>query len=152
MYVFYLDLVTTMLHLVVYLFFFIIVFNHYGLPLHLMRDLYWTFRNFRNRVSDFLRYRRVTVNMDSRFPEATAEVCHAIDMHTTCQRVQLAHPPAYTHTRMHAMTDSFQDLERCDAICIVCREEMTLGAHNKKLPCGHVFHLRCLRCVVSVDR
>ena len=73
-YVFYLDLVTTMLHLVVYLFFFIIVFNHYGLPLHLMRDLYWTFRNFRNRVSDFLRYRRVTVNMDSRFPEATAEV------------------------------------------------------------------------------
>lgn len=74
MYVFYLDLVTTMLHLVVYLFFFIIVFNHYGLPLHLMRDLYWTFRNFRNRVSDFLRYRRVTVNMDARFPEATAEV------------------------------------------------------------------------------
>lgn len=73
-YVFYLDLVTTMLHLVVYLFFFIIVFNHYGLPLHLMRDLYWTFRNFRNRVSDFLRYRRVTVNMDSRFPEASAEV------------------------------------------------------------------------------
>ena len=32
-----------------------------------VRDLYWTFRNFRNRVSDFLRYRRVTANMDQRF-------------------------------------------------------------------------------------
>ena len=33
-----------------------------------VRDLYWTFRNFRNRVVDFLRYRRVTANMDERFP------------------------------------------------------------------------------------
>lgn len=31
-----------------------------------VRDLYWTFRNFRNRVADFLRYRRVTANMDER--------------------------------------------------------------------------------------
>ena len=38
-----------------------------------MRDLYWTFRNFRNRVADFLRYRRVTANMDERFGDATAE-------------------------------------------------------------------------------
>ena len=35
-----------------------------------VRDLYWTFRNFRNRVVDFLRYRRVTANMDERFAEA----------------------------------------------------------------------------------
>ena len=75
-----------------------------------VRDLYWTFRNFRNRVADFLRYRRVTANMDERFAEATAE-----------------------------------DLARCDGICIICREEMAAGARNKKLPCGHVFHLHCLR-------
>ena len=89
-YVFYLQLLTDMLHLCVYLVFFVIVFTNYGLPLHLVsllmpfkvvlrcaltpvhhlflcsnsltmlsqvRDLYWTFRNFRNRVVDFLRYR-----------------------------------------------------------------------------------------------
>ena len=39
-----------------------------------LRDLYWTFRNFRNRVVDFLRYRRVTANMDERFSNATEEV------------------------------------------------------------------------------
>lgn len=36
-----------------------------------VRDLYWTARNFRNRVADFLRYRRVTANMDTRFADAT---------------------------------------------------------------------------------
>lgn len=90
-YVFYLELVTDLLHLFVYCVFFFIVFTHYGLPLHLMRDLYATFRNFRNRITDFLRFRRVTARMD-RFPDATAE-----------------------------------DLERCDGICIICREEMSMN-------------------------
>jgi E3 ubiquitin-protein ligase synoviolin len=109
-YVFYLELITDMFHLFVYLLFFIIVFSYYGLPLHLVRDLYWTFRNFRQRVSDFLRYRRVTANMNERFPNATPE-----------------------------------DLARCDNTCIICREEMNPDGTNKKLPCGHVFHLPCLR-------
>ncbi|CAL5228388.1 g11511 [Coccomyxa viridis] len=72
-YVFYLELLTDMLHLFVYLVFFVIVFTNFGLPVHLLRDLYWTFRNFRNRVIDFLRYRRVTANMDERFSNATEE-------------------------------------------------------------------------------
>jgi hypothetical protein len=38
-----------------------------------VRDVYWTARNFRNRVADFLRYRRVTANMDQRFADATPE-------------------------------------------------------------------------------
>lgn len=36
-YVFYLELLTDMLHLCVYLVFFVIVFSNYGLPLHLVR-------------------------------------------------------------------------------------------------------------------
>ena len=38
-----------------------------------VRDVYWTARNFRNRVADFLRYRRVTAGMDQRFPDASPE-------------------------------------------------------------------------------
>jgi E3 ubiquitin-protein ligase synoviolin len=74
-----------------------------------IRDLYMTFRNFRNRIADFLRFRQVTARMD-RFPDATVE-----------------------------------DLARCDGICIICREEMQPTGLNKKLMCGHVFHLHCLR-------
>eukprot|EP00877_Chromochloris_zofingiensis_P001514 jgi/Chrzof1/11363/Cz05g34030.t1 len=109
LFVFYLELLTDMLHLFVYCIFFVIVFTHYGLPLHLIRDLYLTFRNFRNRIADFLRFRQVTARMD-RFPDATPE-----------------------------------DLARCDGICIICREEMQATGLNKKLHCGHVFHLHCLR-------
>ena len=36
-YVFYLELLTDMLHLVVYLVFFVIVFTNFGLPVHLVR-------------------------------------------------------------------------------------------------------------------
>ena len=31
---------------------------------------------------------------------------------------------------------------RTDATCIICREEMTAA---KKLICGHMFHVHCLR-------
>ena len=37
-----------------------------------------------------------------------------------------------------------EDLES-DNVCIICREEMTSTSRNKKLTCGHVFHLHCLR-------
>lgn len=41
-YVFYLELVTDLLHLFVYFCFFVIIFAYYGLPIHLVRDLYMT--------------------------------------------------------------------------------------------------------------
>lgn len=71
--VFYLELTLDLLHLMVYAAFFSVVFSHYGVPLYLVRDLWFTFRNFTNRLRDFLRYRRITANMDQRFPDATAE-------------------------------------------------------------------------------
>ncbi|XP_078165611.1 ERAD-associated E3 ubiquitin-protein ligase HRD1-like [Carex rostrata] len=106
-YTFYLELVSDLLHLSLYMLFFIIVFLNYGVPLHLIRELYETFRNFKVRVSDYIRYRKITSNMNERFPDATPE-----------------------------------ELEASDATCIICREEMTTA---KKLLCGHLFHVHCLR-------
>ncbi|KAJ9510901.1 hypothetical protein QJQ45_027686, partial [Haematococcus lacustris] len=108
-YVFYLELVTDLLHLFVYIIFFGMVFTNYGMPLHLVRDLYSAFRNFRKRIIDFLRFRQVSARLN-RLPDA-----------------------------------SQADLERSDGVCIICREEMARGGANKKLMCGHVFHLHCLR-------
>ena len=53
MYVFYLELVTDMLHLLVYVIFFIIVFTNYGLPLHLVRSarpVTWHLYKFQRRA------------------------------------------------------------------------------------------------------
>eukprot|EP00276_Gloeochaete_wittrockiana_P002886 CAMPEP_0184675336 /NCGR_PEP_ID=MMETSP0308-20130426/87735_1 /TAXON_ID=38269 /ORGANISM="Gloeochaete witrockiana, Strain SAG 46.84" /LENGTH=554 /DNA_ID=CAMNT_0027123033 /DNA_START=159 /DNA_END=1823 /DNA_ORIENTATION=- len=71
--VFYLELVTDLFHLLVYLLFFMVIFFKHGLALHIVRDLYLTFKNFRRRINDFIRYRRVTANMNERFPDATPE-------------------------------------------------------------------------------
>ncbi|CAN8259161.1 unnamed protein product [Cochlearia groenlandica] len=106
-YTFYLELIRDLLHLSMYICFFFVIFMNYGVPLHLLRELYETFRNFQIRVSDYLRYRKITSNMNVRFPDATPE-----------------------------------ELTASDATCIICREEMT---NAKKLICGHLFHVHCLR-------
>ncbi|KAL3840540.1 hypothetical protein ACJIZ3_025131 [Penstemon smallii] len=105
-YTFYLDLIRDLLHLTMYMCFFLVTFVNYGVPLHMIRELYETFRNFRIRIGDYLRYRKITSNMNDRFPDATPEELNA------------------------------------DATCIICREEMTTA---KKLLCGHLFHVHCLR-------
>ncbi|KAF1884914.1 hypothetical protein Lal_00028803 [Lupinus albus] len=124
---FYLELIKDLLHLSMYLCFFLVIFifgegndennlfllssfpmqKNYGVPLHLIRELYETFRNFKIRVADYIRYRKITSNMNDRFPDATPE-----------------------------------ELNASDATCIICREEMTTA---KKLICGHLFHVHCLR-------
>ncbi|KAL6581312.1 ERAD-associated E3 ubiquitin-protein ligase hrd1a [Orobanche minor] len=106
-YTFYLELARDLLHLTMYMCFFLVIFVNYGVPLHLIRELYETFRNFKIRVADYIRYRNITSNMNDRFPDATSE-----------------------------------ELNSSDATCIICREEMTTA---KKLLCGHLFHVQCLR-------
>ncbi|XP_066340964.1 ERAD-associated E3 ubiquitin-protein ligase HRD1-like isoform X2 [Miscanthus floridulus] len=106
-YTFYLELISDLVHLSLYMLFFIAIFLNYGVPLHLIRELYETFRNFRIRIADYVRYRKITSNMNERFPDATTE-----------------------------------ELDASDATCIICREEMTTA---KKLLCGHLFHVHCLR-------
>lgn len=39
-------------------------------------------------------------------------------------------------------SNSYMLIFRSDATCIICREEMTTA---KKLLCGHLFHVHCLR-------
>ena len=71
--VLYLDLVTELFQLTVYSIFFCLIFIYYGLPFHLLRDLYWSLRNFKNRLIAFIKYRRITTNMNENFVDATAE-------------------------------------------------------------------------------
>ena len=122
--------------LVVYMFFFAMLLLFHGIPIHIIRDVYLTTRSFFKRITDFQKYRNATKDMNARYPDATA-----------------------------------QELER-DGTCIICREDMRPweppaeqpvaadGAQRparparsppderqrpKKLPCGHVLHLGCLK-------
>lgn len=117
----------------IYVLFFFILLMFYGMPIHIMRDLFMTTRSFIKRLTAFLRYRRATHDMNKRYADATVE-----------------------------------DIQREDT-CIICREEMrpwsvtnpeappapgaapprptTVNERTrpKKLPCGHILHLGCLK-------
>ncbi|XWS53952.1 hypothetical protein CRYUN_Cryun10bG0044900 [Craigia yunnanensis] len=51
--------------------------RNYGVPLHLIQELYETFRNFKICVADYMHYRKITSNMNDRFPDATPEELNA---------------------------------------------------------------------------
>ena len=53
--------------------FFFILLTFHGLPIHIMRDVLLTARSFHRRIYDFLRYRNATRDMNTRYPDATAE-------------------------------------------------------------------------------
>jgi len=126
-FVFYLELCADLVHLCVYVAFFSIIFAYYGLPIHLLRDVYVTFRQFKDRVAAFLRYRRVTANLDSRFPDATGEDLDlARGGEDTCVVCR-------------------EKMKTCQTHADGSQTPMPKQMRAKKLPCSHAFHLHCLR-------
>lgn len=113
-----LDLFADFVKLGVYVGFFVVLMMFYGLPIHIMRDLFLTTRSFLKRLGALVKYRKALADMN-KYPDATQE-----------------------------------ELQREDT-CIICREEMrpwdaaNPGAversRPKKLPCGHILHLGCLK-------
>ncbi|CAI2168997.1 16670_t:CDS:10 [Funneliformis geosporum] len=80
-YVFYLELVIDFFKLIVYLIFFAIILVSYGIPLHIIRDVYVTLRSFLQKCGDLVRYRRATRNMNERYPNATNEELERLSDH-----------------------------------------------------------------------
>ncbi|EQC40801.1 hypothetical protein SDRG_01870 [Saprolegnia diclina VS20] len=100
-YVFYLELITEIVKLIVYLIFFMIIFTYYGMPLHLLRDLWMSIRNLQRRIITYFRYRRITANMNERFPSPTEDelndtdriciICREEMTPETCKKLPCSH-------------------------------------------------------------
>ena len=71
------DLICDGLRLVTYVGFFCLVFINYGLPIHIVREVWMAFFTFQKRLSSFIKYMRLTANLDTRFPNATPEEMQA---------------------------------------------------------------------------
>lgn len=124
--VFYLDLATDFIKSVVYVGFFIILMAFYGIPIHIMRDLFMTLRSFFKRVSDFRQYRNATRDMNARYPDATAE---ELERENTCIVCREEMRPW-----VEPGEGGVQPGRRVDE-----------RQRPKKLPCGHILHFSCLR-------
>ncbi|KAG8526892.1 uncharacterized protein KY384_008321 [Bacidia gigantensis] len=133
--IFYLDLTTDFLKLILYLTFFCVLCMFYGMPIHIIRDVAITIRSFHKRISDFIRYRHATRNMNARYPDATSEQISREDCCIICREDMKAWPQQRQGVaeRDHRHDGSTQTLHLDERL------------RPKKLPCGHVLHFACLR-------
>ncbi|RCH89324.1 E3 ubiquitin-protein ligase hrd1 [Rhizopus stolonifer] len=133
MFVFYLDLVTDFFKLITYSLFFVYICLNYQLPLHIVRDIYVTFRSFIQKCTDLYRYRRATRNMNELYPDATPEDFGRSNDNTCiiCREEMHITDPSSTPNEVNAEADPNRHEQNLD--------------QPKKLPCGHVFHFHCLR-------
>jgi E3 ubiquitin-protein ligase synoviolin len=124
--VFYLDLTTDFIKSVVYVGFFMILMTFYGIPIHIMRDLFMTIRSFIKRVHDFVQYRNATRDMNTRYPDATAEELQRENTCIVCR-------------------EEMRPWIQPDANNAQAGRRMDERQRAKKLPCGHILHFSCLR-------
>lgn len=136
-YLFGLEVFTDFIKLIIYVVFFTVSVTFNGLPMHIMRDVYMTFASFSKRVSDYMAYRKATSDMNTRYPDATTEEIQE-DACIVCRESMFAweQPDAQGQAQPAAQQPA------AAAAPARRRDE---GLRAKKLPCGHILHLRCLK-------
>lgn len=116
-----------------YIGFFSILLVFHSIPIHIIRDVFITARSFLKRIHDFLKYRNATKDMNSRYPDATAE---DLGRDSTCivcrEEMRPWQPP-------NAPAPNAAGIARPAQYPIDERQR------PKKLPCGHILHFGCLR-------
>jgi E3 ubiquitin-protein ligase synoviolin len=129
-----LEVTTDFIKLMIYVVFLTVSITFNGLPMHIMRDVYLTFASFMKRVNDYMQYRRATSDMNTRYPDATTEEIRG-DACIVCRENMFA----WEQPQANAPA---QPAGGQPARAPVRRDE---GLRAKKLPCGHILHLRCLK-------
>jgi len=137
-YLFALEVLTDFLKLLIYVIFFSISVTFNGLPMHIMRDVYMTFVSFSKRVTDYVAYRKATSHMNARYPDATTEEIRG-DACIVCREDMVA----WEQTNTPAEPQLNDAQQRAPGPALPVRRDEGLRA--KKLPCGHILHLRCLK-------
>jgi len=132
-----LEVLTDFIKLIVYIVFFTVSITFNGLPMHIMRDVYMTFASFSKRVTDYVAYRKATSDMNARYPDATTEEIRG-DSCIVCREDMVAWEQPEAQAQPQAAGD------RPAAVPAVPRRRDE-GLRAKKLPCGHILHLRCLK-------
>ena len=102
----------------------------YGMPIHIIRDVALTIRSFYKRVTDFVKYRQATRDMNSRYPDATAEEIGDENVCIICREIMRLWQPADVRAGDEGTPPAGHVDERL---------------RPKKLPCGHILHFACLR-------
>ncbi|KAI5361497.1 Putative Zinc finger, RING-type [Septoria linicola] len=146
---FVVEVFTDFIKLMIYIFFFTVSVTFNGLPMHIMRDVYMTFASFSKRVTDYMAYRKATSDMNTRYPDATTEEIRG-DACIVCREDMVAWADGEPQAAAPAPPAAADGQPAAPAAPVPApapaparrRDE---GLRAKKLPCGHILHLRCLK-------
>lgn len=119
----------------IYVSFFVILLMFYGLPIHIMRDLFMTARSFTKRLATFVKYRKATQDMNARYEDATVEDIQREDTCIICREDM--RPWSVTNPEVPPAAPGAAPPARAPVV-----NERT---RPKRLPCGHILHLGCLK-------
>ena len=108
----------------------------YGMPIHIIRDVALTIRSFYKRITDFVRYRQATRDMNARYPDATSEEVAREDVCIICREEM--RPWQQPNVPGAQQRDNGGPAR---AAPTTIDERL----RPKKLPCGHILHFACLR-------
>ncbi|KAL2759235.1 hypothetical protein ACRALDRAFT_1062248 [Sodiomyces alcalophilus JCM 7366] len=114
-----LDLVADCIKLAIYIVFFLILFSFYGLPIHIMRDLFITARAVVKRVTALWKYRKAIEDM-KKYEDATETDITREDTCIICREQMRPWDPRQNPTAIQRV-------------------------RPKRLPCGHILHMGCLK-------
>lgn len=140
---FALEVFTDFIKLVIYIVFFTVSITFNGLPMHIMRDVYMTFASFSKRVSDYMAYRKATTEMNTRYPDATTAEIRG-DSCIVCREEMVAWAEGEPQAAPAAQQNA-QAAAQPPAPVPAPARRRDEGLRAKKLPCGHILHLRCLK-------
>lgn len=117
----------------------------YGMPIHIIRDVALTIRSFYKRISDFIRYRQATKDMNIRYPDATSDEIASEDVCIIC-REEMRPWQALSEGEVQGLRtvdndNSSNNLNNNHNTTSPVDERF----RPKKLPCGHILHCACLR-------
>lgn len=90
-----------------------------------IRDLYTTFRNFRNRLADFLRFRQVRMGLLARHVLHVLRLSVGTGSQMQGRACPLMHTPGHTHVRCRAHAH-----EGCDITSSHCLVAVVAYAHG----------------------
>lgn len=122
--------------LVLYLTFFCVLCMFYGMPIHIIRDVALTIRSFYKRITDFVRYRQATRDMNARYPDAAPDEVAREDVCIICREdMRPWSEPAPQTGQQAGNSERNRTAQR----------SIDERLRPKKLPCGHILHFACLR-------
>ncbi|KAI8871260.1 hypothetical protein GQ42DRAFT_121079, partial [Ramicandelaber brevisporus] len=135
------DIIAEFFKAAAYIVFFAVIVSNYGLPIHIIRDLYVSLKSFVTKILDVIRFRQAEKAMKERYTDVLADEMNQL-RDRTCIICREEMQPAVNIEDGDG--DGDQGRNGAEHNANEKKKKKNASRVPKRLPCGHIFHYRCL--------